>query len=267
MATVTGLTKERMLEIESQSVVNGYVNNMGNLILVNHGGGAIDAGDVKGPQGIQGATGQSGIPGGTTAIRNSTFGVPSTDAEKATLANKSVSWYNIDTGVIETYLATTGTPGLNVNGTTKPSGWYHLPFYDRLPKGRIARVVTIPAKTGIAGTWTVLDLAPVSLVSGRVYRVTYKYNTLGSTADQAIAIELRKSATTDATEAGTAIDDTATDYLAPAAAQGRTSFYEFEFTATATETVNLKMCAVRATGSTTFEISGRKFSVVDLGAQ
>ena len=65
MATITGLTADRMLEIEGGSVVDGEVV-AGNLILTKHDGTTIDAGPVLGPQGPQGPVGPasiSSIPG------------------------------------------------------------------------------------------------------------------------------------------------------------------------------------------------------------
>jgi len=56
MTTVTGLTAERMLEIEAASVVDGDVVG-GNLILTKHDGGQINAGSVVGPTGPQGPVG------------------------------------------------------------------------------------------------------------------------------------------------------------------------------------------------------------------
>jgi hypothetical protein len=53
MATVTGLTAERMLEIEDASVIDGEVLD-GHLILEKHDGTTIDAGSVIGPQGPAG---------------------------------------------------------------------------------------------------------------------------------------------------------------------------------------------------------------------
>lgn len=46
MAIVTGLTKERMLEIEAASIVDGNVDGTGHLILVRHDGTTIDAGYI-----------------------------------------------------------------------------------------------------------------------------------------------------------------------------------------------------------------------------
>lgn len=56
MATVTGLTADRMLEIEAASVIDGDVVG-NNLILTKHDGSQINAGDVRGPTGPQGPVG------------------------------------------------------------------------------------------------------------------------------------------------------------------------------------------------------------------
>lgn len=53
MATITGLTAARMLEIEAESIVDGDVVG-NNLILTKHDGTTIDAGSVRGPQGSPG---------------------------------------------------------------------------------------------------------------------------------------------------------------------------------------------------------------------
>jgi Concanavalin A-like lectin/glucanases superfamily len=57
MTTVTGLTADRMLAIEAASVVDGDVVG-DNLILTKKDGTQINAGNVRGPQGIQGPVGQ-----------------------------------------------------------------------------------------------------------------------------------------------------------------------------------------------------------------
>lgn len=70
MATVTGLTAVRMLEIESNSVVDGFIDGAGNLVLQTHGGDVIAAGYVKGPVGPTGPAGATGAtgPSGPTAV-------------------------------------------------------------------------------------------------------------------------------------------------------------------------------------------------------
>lgn len=56
MATVTGLTADRMLEIEAASVIDGEVVD-GDLILSKHDGTLINAGSVIGPEGPEGPVG------------------------------------------------------------------------------------------------------------------------------------------------------------------------------------------------------------------
>lgn len=55
MATITGLTAERMVEMENATVVDGTVSG-DNLILITREGTQINAGSVRGPQGIPGPT-------------------------------------------------------------------------------------------------------------------------------------------------------------------------------------------------------------------
>lgn len=56
MATITGLTADRMLEIEAASVIDGDVVG-DDLILTTKGGSQINAGNVRGPQGVAGPVG------------------------------------------------------------------------------------------------------------------------------------------------------------------------------------------------------------------
>ena len=60
MATITGLTAERMLEIEAASIVNATVVD-GDLILIKHDGEEINIGPISGPPGPPGPTGPSGL--------------------------------------------------------------------------------------------------------------------------------------------------------------------------------------------------------------
>lgn len=82
MATITGLTADRMLEIEDASIVDGEIIG-GNLILTKHDGSTINAGPVLGPEGPTGPQGPAGIgsiPGevrmwsGTTLPALGTYG-------------------------------------------------------------------------------------------------------------------------------------------------------------------------------------------------
>jgi hypothetical protein len=55
MATITGLTAERMQEIIDSTIVDAEIVG-DNLILEKYDATTIDAGDVRGPQGVPGAT-------------------------------------------------------------------------------------------------------------------------------------------------------------------------------------------------------------------
>ena len=63
MATITGLTADRMLEIEGESIVDGSIDGSGHLILVKFDGSTIDAGPVVGPTGATGPQGPTGAAG------------------------------------------------------------------------------------------------------------------------------------------------------------------------------------------------------------
>src|SRR5688500_8739258 len=62
MAVVTGFTAARMLEIENTTVVDGTISG-DNLLLEQRDGTIIDAGNVRGPQGIPGTNGTNGTNG------------------------------------------------------------------------------------------------------------------------------------------------------------------------------------------------------------
>lgn len=61
MATVTGMTAAAMLAIANTVVTGGSVDGAGHLILSLRGGGTIDAGLVKGPQGDPGVDAPSNL--------------------------------------------------------------------------------------------------------------------------------------------------------------------------------------------------------------
>jgi hypothetical protein len=67
MATITGFTAARMLEIENASVVDGAVI-ANNLILTRKDGTTINAGNVRGATGATGATGEVSTAAMTAAI-------------------------------------------------------------------------------------------------------------------------------------------------------------------------------------------------------
>lgn len=76
MARVTGLTAERMLEIEASSIVGGAIDLSGHLKLMTRGGIELDAGEVRGDKGDRGLTGPPGIGPTGTVIMHAAPTVP-----------------------------------------------------------------------------------------------------------------------------------------------------------------------------------------------
>lgn len=80
MATITGLTAERMREIEAASIVDGTINASGHLILTRYDGTQIDAGDalvaipdesivkILDPDGYDGSTPGESYPVGVSLL-------------------------------------------------------------------------------------------------------------------------------------------------------------------------------------------------------
>lgn len=122
MATINGLTKERMIETESQTVIDAELFGT-HLILLQKGGGSIDVGVVKGATGATGPAGPTG-PAGTNGT-NGTNGTPGlqvfADAAARAAAIPSptpgTATYLTSTGAYEIYQGTAIAGGGN-------AGWY-----------------------------------------------------------------------------------------------------------------------------------------------
>ncbi|AWY06650.1 minor tail protein [Microbacterium phage Zeta1847] len=76
-------------------------------------------------------TAEAAIPAptqGTTAQRDAYYGTPTSDAQRAALANARIAYFNTDLGWMESYYAPTGTAGLAARGlvTGTAAGWYPI---------------------------------------------------------------------------------------------------------------------------------------------
>lgn len=177
MATITGITAKRAQEIADASVVSGAINSMGNLLLATRAGQQIDAGRVKGDKGDIGDTGPQGIPGipgGTAVYRDVIYGNPTTVADQVALANKAATWYNATTGIVEVYMAVTGSAGLTVPGVTAPktAGWYPLPVIDKRPLGLIYENIAQVSANSLVNN-VVANIPTFTFLAGRRYRLVW----------------------------------------------------------------------------------------------
>jgi microcystin-dependent protein len=158
MATVTGLTADRMLEIEGASVVSGAIVN-DHLILTKFDGTTIDAGELPpGPQGPEGPPGIASIPGEIKAWPSGTLPVQGTYGKWvwADGAIYSSATYPIAAGHIHTNWRTAhGLPDPGAGNFRVPDlRGLTLAGLDQMPGGlranRMTRsvAITIAAKTG-----------------------------------------------------------------------------------------------------------------------
>jgi len=160
MATITGLTAERMLEIEAASVVDGDVVS-GHLILTKQDGSTIDAGTVVGPAGPTGPAGPAGfsaIPGevrmwsGLTLPAIGTYGrwvwadgaVYAVSSHPLAAANIATQWRTAH-GASDPGGSNFRVPDLR--GLT-PVGLDQMPGGARANRMTRAVAITIAAKTG-----------------------------------------------------------------------------------------------------------------------
>lgn len=212
MATITGYTAEKMDEFNNASVISGTVNSSGGLILKTRGGTDIDAGTVKGPKGDTGNTGTAGahgIAGGTTAVRNTMYPLPTTIAAQATLANKVVTFYNTTTKMFETYYAKTGTAGLTVPGVAGASGWYENTYTGNLPKGLCVLADHTSVTPSMTKLTVITSIASFTFKANRQYEIEFTcgVGVVSGSLSNTPLVQLYTCAVTDAAAATTGLTE------------------------------------------------------------
>jgi hypothetical protein len=147
MATITGLTAERMLEIEAASVVDGEIL-ADHLVLTKHDGTTIDAGSVVGPAGPAGPAGAAGtstpLDGWNAIAQALTFGVADAPSYTVTLPGDLTGtyapgqrWKLTHAGVVKYFIVTAvayaaGTTTVTLYGGTDytlAAGAITLPYF------------------------------------------------------------------------------------------------------------------------------------------
>ncbi len=146
MATVTGYTAQRMKAIEDQAIIDGNIVD-DDLMLSRYDGTLINAGVVRGPQGIQGATGSSG----DTSIQVVTSGTrPASPFEGLMI-------YETDTDNILTYNGTAWVLPNNVS--PRVFGGYKELLDDR---GVVSGTVTLDFATH--NVWRIVPNGAVTII-------------------------------------------------------------------------------------------------------
>lgn len=199
MATINGLSKQRMLDDEAATVISGSISG-DNLHLTTKGGTIIDAGNVRGPQGsqgVQGTPGINGVQGGTSAQRDSYFGVPTVLTDQVTLANKAPLWYNVTTGNLETYYVPSGSAGLTVPGFYSAPGWYLRDVADKEPLGLTA-LSEMAFNSGSSTALTIVqNIASFTFRKNRHYLIKWSAGIVYTSGSGAALAQLWSCATTD----------------------------------------------------------------------
>lgn len=98
MASVTGLTAEKSLELAGQNIVGAHVT-AGHLILTRRNGSTIDAGSVIGPTGATGPVGDVSTSELNAAISESgtgVIGIVQEDTEQFIAGYSPDTWHDID---------------------------------------------------------------------------------------------------------------------------------------------------------------------------
>lgn len=136
---------------------------------------------------------------------------------------------------------------------------------DKQARGLVKEQDNPATSTGLAGAGVLINLVTVTLTKGRSYRLKFRMNVRSSMVAMQIVTKIVKSATSDGTSAGTDLASVIL-YSPPVAnSWGVTPSFEVVYTPANNETINIKATAARATGTVTYDVSGRLLSVTDEG--
>lgn len=162
MATVTGMSAPRMLEIEANSVVSGNIDFAGNLILTTHGGEEIDAGNIRLPPALEiddtstldlTLTGL-GVPGDPWIIKGDLENLPASIIDSGVFDLDRIPNLTVD-GILEASYRTGGPAKVKIAGVLSTSEYEWASTY--IPNG--SRAVKL-MRTG--STWIILGQREVS---------------------------------------------------------------------------------------------------------
>lgn len=139
-------------------------------------------------------------------------------------------------------------------------------------KGIIARnnAASTTNSFSTVGTWIMFDHVTVDLVANRWYEAKYTFSestAATGVANQPFAVVARQSVSTDTTATGTDVDGSVTLWTAPIAQSGNGQEVSFIWKASLSGTFNIKMCFTKVVSNNQINVTNRRLSVMDLGAQ
>lgn len=154
MATVTGLTKDRMVEMENATVIDGDVIG-DNLMLTTRGGTQINAGNVRGPQGTNGT---QGPPGPVNSVNDQLAAVY---APRIFNARADIdAWSNPPNGA-QAYTLTEKKSWVRLSGVWTWNG----------PQGQLGYTQTTSPSGDFTSYTTLLSVGPIVLPASRRLRL------------------------------------------------------------------------------------------------
>lgn len=170
MATVTGLTAEKMMELADQELINAVVNSSGRLIMTRRNGDTVDAGNVYRPEGF--VLRNDGIADATKLPSEYPIGI--------TIAQVGPTGFPTTLGIVETYYLTIVRAFQRVTNKADTSEvWIRTAFDDKWTNwrlvGQVAGEINLTARATVPWGTLLCDGAAVS-------RTTYKelFNAIGT---------------------------------------------------------------------------------------
>ncbi len=202
MATVTGYTAARMKEIEDAAIIDGAVV-LDDLILTRYDAAEINAGNVRGPQGIQGPPGPTSIEVVTSTTRpaNPFVGLMIYETDRHRLYSWDGTTWIYRGGVIlclSTNRPVTNTIGIIIyeTDTNKFYVWDGTTW--NLPKNVAGGTLGTPgvrtaSQTGIITEVDLINLATtITVGAGRRIKVSYHMVTSRTITDGNVSMRIKE---------------------------------------------------------------------------
>lgn len=163
MSTVESFTKPRLLAMEASTVVNGYINGSGHLILVQHDGTEIDAGDAT-----------VGIPEASTSVSGTVELATTAETTAMTDTVRAVTPASLTTIVNNLNAADAATNASLNSQVASLDG--RLDTLEALPGSKV-QVITAPAESASSTSYPV-GISMCSVGSGSGWSLESGFGTI-----------------------------------------------------------------------------------------